>query len=376
MFKKTFSILLSVLICLSMFTVCVGAATESTDTLQFNKDGTFKIMQVADIQDDHHLIPATLDFFRIAIESEKPDLVVLLGDNISGVPSDFEDIEKARKNTAKAIDCYMSFFEEIKMPVAIVFGNHDAENKVTKEEQMQMYMSYDCCLAIDEGPDISGCGTYNLPVLSSDGTKIAYNLWFFDSALYDEAKGISDNIQQDQMDWYIKTSNELKEANGGVPVDSMAFQHIVPKEIDNAEFLEGEVNEEPSHDSGESLQIPAMLNQGDVRAIFFGHDHVNTYTALYEGIYLINSPTSGFGSYGDMNRGLRFVTINENDTSKFETKLINYYDDYCTDNFSRCRYYVNSSIGVVWNILRFLILAPSNGMSIFTAIYEIFCMVS
>lgn len=376
MFKKTFSILLSVLICLSMFTVCVGAATESTDTLQFNKDGTFKIMQVADIQDDHHLIPATLDFFRIAIESEKPDLVVLLGDNISGVPSDFEDIEKARKNTAKAIDCYMSFFEEIKMPVAIVFGNHDAENKVTKEEQMQMYMSYDCCLAIDEGPDISGCGTYNLPVLSSDGTKIAYNLWFFDSALYDEAKGISDNIQQDQMDWYIKTSNELKEANGGVPVDSMAFQHIVPKEIDKAEFLEGEVNEEPSHDSGESLQIPAMLNQGDVRAIFFGHDHVNTYTALYEGIYLINSPTSGFGSYGDMNRGLRFVTINENDTSKFETKLINYYDDYCTDNFSRCRYYVNSSIGVVWNILRFLILAPSNGMSIFTAIYEIFCMVS
>lgn len=376
MFKKTFSILLSVLICLSMFTVCVGAASKSTDTLQFNEDGTFKIMQVADIQDDHHLIPATLDFFRLAIESEKPDLVVLLGDNISGVPSDFEDIEKARKNTAKAIDCYMSFFEEIKMPVAIVFGNHDAENKVTKEEQMQMYMSYDCCLAIDEGPDISGCGTYNLPVLSSDGTKIAYNLWFFDSALHDEEKGISDNIQQDQMDWYIKTSNELKEANGGVPVDSMAFQHIVPKEIDNAEFLEGEVNEEPSHDSGESLQIPAMLGQGDVRAIFFGHDHVNTYTALYEGIYLINSPTSGFGSYGDMNRGLRFVTIDEKDTSKFETKLINYYDDYCTDNFSRCRYYVNSSIGVVWNILRFLILAPSNGMSVFTAIYEIFCMVS
>ncbi len=376
MFRKTISIFLSVLICLSMFTVCVGAVTESTDTLRFNKDGTFKIMQVADIQDDHHLIPATLDYFKIAIEAEKPDLVVLLGDNISGVPSDFKDIEKARKNTAKAIDCYMSFFEEIKMPVAVVFGNHDAENDVTKEEQMQMYMSYDCCLAIDDGPDISGCGTYNIPVLSSDGTKIAYNLWFFDSYLYDEDKGISDNIQQDQIDWYIKKSNELKEANGGVPVDSMAFQHIVPQEIADAEFLEGEVNEDPCHDSGESLQIPAMLNQGDVRAIFFGHDHVNTYTALYEGIYLINCPTSGFGSYGDMNRGLRFVTINEKDTSDFETKLINYFDDYCTDNFSRCRYYVNSSIGVVWNILRFLILAPSNGVSIFTALYEVFCMVS
>ncbi len=376
MFKKISCVILSMIVCLTMFTVCVGAVTESTDTLQFNEDGSFKIMQVADIQDDHHLIPATLDYFKKAIESEKPDLVVLLGDNISGVPSDFKDIEKARKNTAKAIDCYMSFFEEMKMPVAMVFGNHDTENEVTKEEQMQMYMSYDCCLAIDEGEDISGCGTYNVPILSSDGKKVAYNLWFFDSYLYDEEKGISDNIQQDQVDWYIKKSNELKEANGGIPVDSMAFQHIVPKEIENAEFLNGEVNEDPCNSSGASAQVSAMIAQGDVKAIFFGHDHVNTYTAIYEDIYLINCPTSGFGSYGDFNRGLRFVTINEKDTSTFDTTLLNYYDEYCTDNFSRCRYYMNSSISAIWNCLRYLILAPSNGVSIFTAIYEIFCMVS
>ncbi len=376
MLKKLSCIILSVLICLSMFTVCVGAVTESTDTLQFNKNGTFKIMQVADIQDDHHLIPATLDYFKMAIDSEKPDLVVLLGDNISGVPSDFEDIEKARKNTAKAIDCYMSFFEKEKIPVAIVFGNHDTENNVTKEEQMKMYMSYDCCVAVDEGEEISGCGTYNVPVLSSDGTKTAYNLWFFDSYLSDEENGISDNIQQNQVDWYIKKSNELKAANGGEVVPSMAFQHIVPKEIEKATFLDGVANENPSPSSQPSDQITAMLNQGDVKAVFFGHDHVNTYTALYEGIYLINCPTSGFGSYGDMNRGLRFVTINEKDTSVFETELLNYFDEYCNDNYSRCRYYVNSSINVVWNIIRYLILSPMNGVSVFTAIYEVFCMVS
>ena len=77
-----------------------------------------------------------------------------------------------------------------------------------------------------------------------------------------------------------------------------------------------------------------------------------------------------------MNRGLRFVTIDENNTSEFETKLINYFNDYCNDDFSRCRYYVNSSIDVLWNILKFLIIAPFNGVSIFTAIYEVFCMVS
>ena len=376
MIKKIISVFLVGVIALSMFSVCSGAVTESTAKLQFNKDGTFKIMLVADIQDDHHLIPATLEYFEMAMESEKPDLIVLLGDNISGVPSDFKNIETARKNTAKAIDCYMSFFEEKGVPVAMVFGNHDTENEVTKEEQMQMYMSYDCCLAIDEGDEVSGCGTYNVPVLSSDGTKTAFNLWFFDSYLHDSEKGISDNIQQNQIDWYIKKSNELKAQNGGKPVDSFAFQHIMPKEVLDAEFLSGETNEPPSPSSGESLQVPAMLEQGDVRAIFFGHDHVNTYVADYKGIHLVNAPTSGFGSYGDYNRGLRFVTINENDTSTYETYIINYFETYCTDDFSRCRYYVNSSISPVLNCLKYLFLAPFHGVCPFTAIYEIFCMVS
>ncbi|MBQ7957664.1 MAG: metallophosphoesterase [Clostridia bacterium] len=375
MIKKITSVVLVVIFILSVFTIS-GGAEESTATLKFNKDGSFKMMLVADIQDDHHLIPATLEYFDNAIQSEKPDLVILLGDNISGVPSDFEDIEKARKNTAKAIDCYMSFFEEKSIPVAMVFGNHDTENEVTKEEQMQMYMSYDCCLARDDGEEISGCGTYNLPILSSDGTKTAFNLWFFDSYLHDAEKGISDNIQQDQIDWYISESERLKKENGGKPVGSLAFQHIVPKEVLDAKILSGETNEPPSPSSGESLQVPAMMAQGDVRAIFFGHDHVNTYIADYNGLHLVNAPTSGFGSYGDYNRGLRFVTINEKDTSTYETYIINYFETYCTDDFSRCRYYVNSSISPILNCLKYLFLAPFNGVSPFTAIYEIFCMVS
>lgn len=376
MSKKILSVIFALILVLSVFSVSTGAVTENTATLSFNNDGSFKMMLVADIQDDHHLIPATLDYFEMAMETEKPDIIILLGDNISGVPSDFKNIEKARKNTAKAIDCYMSFFEEKGIPVAMVFGNHDTENEVTKEEQMQMYMSYDCCLAIDEGEEVSGCGTYNIPVLSSDGTRTAFNLWFFDSYLHDADKGISDNIQQNQIDWYVKKSSELKEANGGKPVDSFAFQHIMPKEILEAEILSGETNEPPSPSSGEALQVPAMLEQDDVRAIFFGHDHVNTYVADYKGLHLVNAPTSGFGSYGDYNRGLRFVTINENDTSTYETYIINYFETYCTDEFSRCRYYVNSSISPVLNGLKYLFMAPFHGVSPFAAIYEIFCMVS
>ena len=59
MFKKITCIILSVLICLSMFSVCVGAEAKSTDTLQFNEDGSFKIMQVADLQDNQNPVKKT-----------------------------------------------------------------------------------------------------------------------------------------------------------------------------------------------------------------------------------------------------------------------------------------------------------------------------
>ena len=226
--KKIATLLLSVVLALGM--LIPSFAADTTEKLQFDKDGNFRIMQISDIQDGTVLTPATKKFLKEVVIEAQPDLIVLTGDNISA-GSATVGIKAIDLQLVKyGISNYMSVFEEIGIPVAVVFGNHDAEKIVTKEEQMEFYTAYDCCIAVDEGKALYGCGTYNVPVYSSkDASKVAYNLWMIDSNMYDEDG--YDHVHKDQLDWYVKTSNELKEQNGGKIVPSMMFQHIVVKEI-------------------------------------------------------------------------------------------------------------------------------------------------
>ena len=380
--KKVISIIMALVLCFSFASIGANAKViESTASLQFNKDGSFKIIQIADIQDTEFQAVAVPEYIASILESEKPDLVVLTGDNISAGTGKTLTKLAAKYRVKTAIDKFMSVFEKASVPVAVVFGNHDGEGLVSKEEQMKIYESYKCCVGVDEGSEIYGCGTYNLPILSSDASKIAYNIWCFDSNMYDDVNGGYDYVHQDQVDWYVNKSNELKEANGGVAVPSMVFQHIIVNEIYKAieenKVVSGEINENPCPGTVWGTQFSTMVNQGDVKAMFFGHDHTNTFIAKYQGIDIVNTPTGGFGSYGDDNRGVRVITLNENDTSTYSTKLINYKTTFCVDDISSVRYHLNDNneetSSRIYNALRYIVLATEKGNKLSKTFYEILC---
>ncbi|MBQ2828691.1 MAG: metallophosphoesterase family protein [Clostridia bacterium] len=369
--KKIISVFLAITITLSLFAVSVNASQTTDEKLMFNQDGTFKIIQVADLQDNTNPVKQTNEYIREIAKDEKPDLFILTGDNISDSVARGFTKAHSEKKVRKAIDAFMSVFEEIGVPVAIVFGNHDAEGLVSKEEQMAIYQEYDCCIAIDEGESLYGCGTYNLPVYSSDGEKVVYNLWMFDSNMYDDVNGGYDHVHEDQIEWYVKTSNELKAQNDGQPVPSMVFQHIIVNEIfdaleevekqkgavkdDNGKYFvlpegaKGTLREIPCPGEVDSLQFEKMVEQGDVKAMFFGHDHKNDFEISHEGIDIVNTPTSGFGSYGDDNRGVRVITLNEEDTSVYETEIITYLDNYCTEPLEVFLYHVQG-LKYIWDM--------------------------
>jgi len=52
--------------------------------MRFNSGGKFKIMQITDIQEIPDVSPDTIKLINAALEEEKPDLVVLTGDQIKG----------------------------------------------------------------------------------------------------------------------------------------------------------------------------------------------------------------------------------------------------------------------------------------------------
>ncbi len=200
------------------------AAPVSSVELRFNEDGKFKIVQFADCQDDMFPRKAMLELMAAALDAEQPDLVVFTGDNITGGGSPGSLL------TSMAIKGIVTPVVEREIPFAVVFGNHDHESGVSKEKQLQMYQSYESCLAYDPVPELTGCATYNLPIRSWDDTKDAFNLWMIDSNEYDRVNGGYDWVHEDQIDWYKTKSADIAAANGGL-VPSLVFQHIVVPEV-------------------------------------------------------------------------------------------------------------------------------------------------
>lgn len=321
--------------------------------LKFKENGEFKILIISDAQDTDNPQKETTDIIKYSIERTEPDLIILLGDNIAG---DFDGVTP--KRTKAAVKMVMEPICEKEIPFALVFGNHDHEGlvykcgfeeKEAKEFIIEEFMKYPLCLAVKGEPD-SGVGTYNLPIISSDGKKIAFNLWLMDSGTYDD-KGGYGFVQPDQTEWYIKTSNALKNQNGGNPVPSFLFQHIpvaetyrlmkkypfyVPGSVTGGSKLfkgfykgyknrQGKFREAPCCSNTPNNQFETWKKQGDILCAFFGHDHSNDYLGMVDGIDLCAVPAAGYYSYG-WNHGARSVTIYENSPRDYDTQILSEFD--------------------------------------------------
>ena len=324
---------------------------EETMELKFNENGEFKILAVADTQDTDNPQKEMLDILNSSLDKVKPDLVVFLGDNTAGW---WKGVTK--DNTAEAIRKLIEPVDKRNIPFAIVYGNHDHEglchkdNGMTEEEakefMLSVYQEFPTCLAV-EGEEMTGCGTYNLLIKDHTGSKNIFNLWMMDSnPYYENGYGF---VQPDQRDWYIKTSNELKEDTGGTPLPSLLFQHIAVPEVyqladssdspgngyvhgntalfkdrywkASSDILQGGFEEGPCPADVEHDQFETWKSQGDIIGAFFGHDHPNDYLGELDGIKLCAVPAAGYYSYG-WNHGARTITLHENDLTDFETEIL------------------------------------------------------
>jgi predicted MPP superfamily phosphohydrolase len=140
--------------------------------LRFHPDGHFRILMISDFHGKPDFNPKLTAGIEALVAHTEPDFVMLGGDQLCGTDPE---------TLYTFIERVMEPVQRRGIPWAHVYGNHDAEQPMTKEEMQPVYERFPLCLS-EAGPeDISGVGNYCLTVLAADSDEPAYHLWAMDS---------------------------------------------------------------------------------------------------------------------------------------------------------------------------------------------------
>lgn len=277
-------------------------------SLKFRDDNTFTIVQFTDIhwKDGGETDLSSRALMAQVLEAEQPDFVVFTGDVVGGTKC--EDPITAFHEAVRTV-------EESRIPWAVVFGNHDTEKIITRQQLMEAVTGYEFALA-ERGPEeISGYGNYVLQVVGAEDRPAA-TLYFMDSGSYSSLSHVKgyDWIRRDQVNWYVEQSEQLTAQNGGTPLPALAFFHIpLPeyRDVWEREVCNGNKFENVCCPEINTGLFSAMVEMGDVMGTFVGHDHVNDFCGTLHGIRLCYGRATGYSTYGKEGfpRGARVIRL-------------------------------------------------------------------
>lgn len=266
-----------------------------------------KLLLIADVHNKPRGSKKTLMKIKNAVNTLDCDLTVFLGDFVHG-PDVKRDYEKYLQGV---LDTTCG------KPFAAVFGNHDEECEIGKDEILSIMQSYPGCMTA--GRDY---------VLEMMGETLA----FVDSGAYYDGEGsFYDTVKARQID-FIKNKIRGKRA--------ILFQHIIVPDI--MELID-ELNA-PAKGAVFDLQswyrfkdgvgysgalaerpCPPDINTGEfkflapyLKAACFGHDHKNSFELTMHGVKLIQCPGSGNNSYDKFCRSAVKIL----DTVNLETQTV------------------------------------------------------
>lgn len=303
------------------------------------------------------------------LQKEKPDLVILDGDNTFAVPGPVYNGGGTLNNYMAAHDV-ISIFNHEGVYFSTVFGNHDTEVfDYTKRQKLgELYMQdrFEYCIFDQNYTDGGELPTVTNQIIQVKNTKgeLTKALLLVDSNAYvdDSIKAVLDwnydIIRDSTVDWAEKSLREL-----GNP-KTVAFFHIPTsefriayedleangwKDTEDTKYISGvwdELVDETTHSriwhGGITKDVPlADIDKffetlgpdglGVLEACYCGHDHVNNAMVNYKGVDLCYGYSIDNLAYTDINysgaqRGATIITITPE--GKRMTEYNNAYRDY------------------------------------------------
>lgn len=259
-------------------------------------DKEFKILLVTDIQlwsgiSDNK---KAYDEVRELVNKSQPDLILTLGDNVSGASSRF------------LLKEFIGVMDSFEIPWAPVFGNHDNEIPMTTLNwQGDKYEESEYCL-FKKGPsNLYGCGNYVINI--TENGKPVQTLFMMDNGRYTEYDDGSKSeiyMGYEQIAWYEWNVKGIAEKTGET-VPSMVFTHFAQPQFKTAleEIKNLPINKDKTdkfivpeeYGSGTFKYTPGVAKVdsgffqkckelGSTKYLVCGHDHENDASVTYDGI--------------------------------------------------------------------------------------------
>ena len=291
--------------------------TEDSVTIRKTDDTPFKVVMFTDT---HFAVPTMKDKLKAHkltaemlvnnIRREKPDLVIVGGDNVTSGFNRMRSHQFAR------------IFEKLGVYWGGVLGNHEGDNNtsISRSAMVKIFSSYNHCLMRPGKTDVDGDCNYTIRILNADGSlKHAFVcIDSFDGMREEDMERLGidpadkpyDFVKQSQIDWYTSQINAMKRELGRCP--SSVVLHIPLTQYKDAfdlvekgelQFLWGEKEDGICCSAYDSGLFDAIVASGCTKTVFCGHDHKNSFGVEYKGIVLTYINPSGYGTYGFYREG-------------------------------------------------------------------------
>lgn len=291
---------------------------DETFTFRITKDKDFRILQLTDLHLGFGFLSGSkdrlaLDAVRKMIERSRPDLIVLTGDLI------FPFFPKAgTMNNRKQAKKLMAFLDGFQIPYTMVFGNHDCEMGSTcnREELAELYKQGRYCIFTEGRKNLTGVGNFLIELVDDSG-KVLLPLVLLDSNMYGEGGWFFsgfDHIRDDQTDWCMERLQALKQDDPNIK--AMAFFHMPLREFKEAYekmklgdqsviYLHGSIGEKDEYfgiSKYPDTFFERAVENGVIKWMFCGHDHLNTLSLEYKGIRMTYGMSTDYLGYNGMKK--------------------------------------------------------------------------
>ena len=335
----------------------------------FYTDRDLKVLQFTDVHIGGGILSIkkdkkALNAVAAMITAEKPDLVILTGDNVYPVP-----FQAGTFNNGISTDMVITLLEKLGVYYTVCFGNHDSElySDYSREQIADKYANPDLKYSLfQKGPeDVDGFGNQVIKVKNSKGI-VTSAFFVLDSHDYTDGDilGIQwkyDNIHENQIAWYKENVLAIDKANKAIDPDypmfpSLCFFHI-PLEEYNTAWQEYKANgykdtENVKYFGGGYYEddekvccgvhpdnfFETVLELGSTKGIFCGHDHENNASVEYKGVRLTYGMSVDYLAYIGIDkkgaqRGCTVITLSKD--GELSVSLENYYQDKYVSKYEK-----------------------------------------